>query len=59
MTNTPPDYLEPDWENAKRVHDWKNHVGDEIQALWLTFNPAQKAALARQAEKLASDEDWD
>jgi hypothetical protein len=56
---TPSDYMEPQWERAGKVHDWRNHVGDEIAAMWSTFTAEQRAALARQAEYLARSEEWE
>jgi len=54
----PKDYLLPNWQQCQRVHDWKNHVTEEIIGIWETFNEAQKAAIARMADQLANDEDW-
>ncbi len=49
----------PEWENAGRVHDWRNYISEEIEAMWDTFTDEQKAALYRQADAQASAEDWD
>lgn len=59
LVNTPNDAQEPHWEREDRVHNWRNHVSDEIEALWPTFTPEQRAALARQAQELADAERWD
>ncbi len=37
MENTPKDWAAPDWGNAGRVHEWKNYISDEVQAMWDTF----------------------
>ena len=57
--DTPTDYANPEWEKAGKVHDWRNHVSEELQAMWPTFTDAQKAAIARQAEDMAGREEWD
>lgn len=59
VRETPKNAINPDWENIGRVHDWRNHVSDEIAGMWHTFTDAQKEALARQAELLAANEEWD
>lgn len=57
--DTPDDYMDPDWELSGRVHDWRNHVSDEVQAMWHGFTPEQRAALARSARRLARLERWE
>ena len=59
MSNTPSDWVAPDWEAAGKVHEWKNYIGEELQAMWQTFTDDQKQALARKAESSASAEEWD
>lgn len=59
-----PDYLKeqalnPEWEKAGKVHDWRNYVNGNIRALWPTFTEEQKCALVEQAEDRAGDENWD
>ncbi|MNU26888.1 hypothetical protein D3C71_152690 [compost metagenome] len=49
----------PEFENAGRVHDWRNHVGEATQSLWGTFTDQQKAAIALDAEESASREEWE
>lgn len=56
---TPIDWNEPEWENARKCHDWKNHVTAEVQSMWATFTEAQQVALARQAQDAADSEEWD
>jgi hypothetical protein len=57
--STPSDHLEPDWQAGGHVHNWRNHVSNEIRHIWPTFTPAQRAALARDAEGRAGDEEWE
>ena len=59
MTLLPDDYKNPKWEEAKRVHDWRNYIDDEVRAIWDAFTDEQKAALAAQADASAAAEEWD
>ncbi len=56
---TPRDWDAPDWDNERRVHDWKNYVSEELRAKWATFSDELKMMLARQAEEQASNEEWE
>lgn len=49
----------PEWEKSRRVHDWRNYIDEEVKAIWNTFTPEQRMALAKQADNLASAEEWD
>jgi hypothetical protein len=49
----------PDWSRAGRVHDWRNHVGENVKAIWGSFSPTQRIALALDADELASREEWE
>lgn len=55
----PLDYFSPDWKDCGRVHEWKNYISFEVRTLWNTFTRLQRASLARQADAMASAEDWD
>lgn len=57
--NVPKDFINPDWKNLGRVHEWKNYISSEVQNIWHSFNVEQKATLALQAQEQASNEDWD
>ena len=60
-----PDYVQkqalgdPAWEEAEKVHDWRNHVTARVQSIWNTFTDEQKLALADWAEYLSDRENWD
>lgn len=54
-----PNYVDPDWSGAGRVHDWRNYISDELQAIWQTFSEEQKRLIAESAEVHANNEDWD
>jgi hypothetical protein len=49
----------PEFENADRVHDWRNHVGEATKSLWSTFTDEQKAAIALDSEYRANLEEWE
>jgi hypothetical protein len=59
MDRTPSDWQRPNWADAGKVHEWKNYISEEVQAMWDTFSDDQKQALARQAEDKADCEEWD
>lgn len=49
----------PDWKNARRVHDWRNHVPVAVRTIWESFSEEQKLTLFDWAEKLSDQEKWD
>jgi hypothetical protein len=49
----------PEFDNAGRVHDWRNHVGEATKSLWHTFTDEQKAAIAVDSDERASREEWE
>ena len=53
------DWRNPQWDAKTRVHDWRNYVSAELQAMWHTFTDEQQLAIARNAAELASLEDWE
>ena len=57
--DTPCDFERPEWDKAGKVHDWRNYISEEVQVLWLALSLEVRAALARQAEDVASNEEWD
>ena len=52
-------YLDPDWDGAGKVHDWRNYISDELMAAWFTFTPEQKRLISENADTIASREEWD
>jgi hypothetical protein len=54
-------HLDPSWEKCDfdKVHEWRRYVSDEVQKIWHTFTPSQKAVLALQAQDQASQEEWE
>jgi hypothetical protein len=51
--------LNPEWDRAGRVHDWRNYISERVKELWDTFSDEQKLALVEQADEHASNEHWD
>lgn len=51
--------LNPDWNAGGRVHNWRKYVSEEVQRLWNSFSHEQKSALYRQADEIASSEEWE
>ena len=59
-----PDYLvreclNPDWEAGSHIHNWRNHIPEQIRVMWDTFTRAQKLALTEWADDLAGEEHWE
>ena len=51
--------VEPKWNEAGKVHDWRNHVPPDIRKMWGSFMVVQRYALVAWADELASNEHWD
>jgi len=52
-------YKTPNWENANRCHDWKNHVPTFIKDEWHLFDEPTQLAMSKWAKELADEEEWD
>ena len=52
-------WLEPRWEDACLVHDWRNYIGERTRALWPSFTDEQKKALYLDAEEMSDREEWE
>lgn len=48
-----------DFDSGGHVHNWKNHVGENVKKIWDTFTEEQKKAIYEDAEYDASNEVWD
>lgn len=53
------DVDDPQFDRAGRVHDWRNYIGESVRAIWMSFTPEQRLALAADADELAGREEWD
>lgn len=51
--------MNPDWDKAGRVHDWRNYVNQELRDLWPTFTEEQRQAIKQNADEIASCEEWE
>ena len=49
----------PKWDEARRVHDWKNYVDGDIKNAWDKLLPSHKRIVAHYAEQRADAEEWD
>lgn len=49
----------PDWEEQKKVHNWKNYISEDIIRVWDTFTDIQKFYIFQNAEGLADQECWE
>jgi hypothetical protein len=51
--------LNPAWGKARRTHDWRNHVPDEVKAAWPLLTPDARVVAYVISCKLADREIWD
>lgn len=58
-SRVPEEVSNPAWMRASVVHDWRNHINQDIRDMWDTFTPDQQLALSKQAQTLADNENWD
>lgn len=49
----------PQWDKAGKVHDWRNHVPDEIMALWPNLTTEARCVAVHMAQQLADWEEWE
>jgi hypothetical protein len=52
----------PDFSNTaceKRIHDWRNYVGEKVAALWAQLPLDVRLAIMIDAQTMADKEDWD
>ena len=53
------DWSDPQWDEARSVHDWRNYINDELRAIWHTFTDEQKQAIRNNADEFAAAEEWE
>jgi hypothetical protein len=53
------DLNEPKFEQATKVHDWRNYVPYDWQKDWNDFTDREKKIIAVMAETQADKEEWD
>jgi hypothetical protein len=55
----PHDWESPDWNNAGKVHDWKNYAGKDLRGAWPALPFAFKKLTAANLQAIANNEDWE
>ena len=50
---------DPQWKEAGRCHDWRNHIDSGTRKAWKDLPLLVRATLYIQAEAKASEEEWD
>ena len=50
---------DPEFDKAGKVHDWRNHVGEQCQRKWPTFSLDVRLAIATDAQVMAEAEEWE
>lgn len=53
------DLANPMFEAAGSAFDWRSHVGKYAQQVWKSLDCEQQAAIALDAEDIATSRDWD
>lgn len=49
----------PDWEDKREVHNWKNYVPSYAKRNWTRLSLETRALVFCMTSKLAHNEDWD
>ena len=49
----------PEWDEGGRVHNWRNHVPQQLRDIWDTFTEVQKKILYDTFDEIAGNERWD
>lgn len=50
---------DPDWTINNKVHEWRNHVPEELKEAWPFMSQTERMLVYLLAAKAASEEDWD
>lgn len=53
------DINNPEFDEKTNVHDWRNHIPEEIENIWGTLTERERILLCFVAEESASNEHWD
>jgi len=59
LADAPMDYENPDWDDAGRVHDWRNYASNDLRAAWTEFSVRHRAIIAASLQDAADREEWD
>lgn len=55
----PSDWMNPDWERASKVHDWKNYASSEMKEAWDSFHSYYQKLISQCLQEIADKEEWD
>lgn len=50
---------DPHWDEAGKVHDWRNHVPESVRSMWRDLDYRGRCAVALMAMEAADAEEWD
>lgn len=50
---------EPDFEHARRVHDWRNYIPEHLRAMWPRLSEEARITAMLVAIPIADREEWD
>jgi hypothetical protein len=53
------DLADDTFQRRQRVHDWRSHVGDELQEIWPELTQRERLLIALTAQRGADAEEWD
>ena len=54
------DFLDnPEFENAGKVHDWRNYIFEELKFIWPELSRENKMIAFMHAAYDADNEEWD
>lgn len=59
LTKLGADLADEEFTNRSRVHNWRNHVGDSLKAIWGTLSDETRGAIYLMAEWEAQSEEWE
>ena len=51
--------INPEFEKAERVHDWRNHVHGDVKENWNMLSVETKLVVVEIAERQADREEWE
>lgn len=50
---------EPAWDARGRVHDWRNHIPNQVADVWADLSDDARGVATYLAQIAASNERWD
>lgn len=50
---------DPEFNKARKMHDWRNYIPDEVRAVWKELSVETRVMLFLTAERQANFENWD